>query len=110
MASVTPGDRFEIRLRPGYHDAATSLGDPLVYGGRHGKFEVTVSATFDDGRTWVRMGSRTLRRDQRADVTVRVPADALGHIGYRITGSDQDGNALDQWVLRATEVVAVEEE
>jgi subtilisin family serine protease len=100
LTNTTPRHPYTLTVRPGYRPARPLAG-PLPYPDDHGAFKVQLQVTYDDGATWVPAGTRTIDPGESGTFVVRPPQTSNGFVGYRITGNDEAGNALDQWVLRA---------
>jgi hypothetical protein len=92
LTNTTPSHPYAVTVRPGYAPP---------YQGSNGRFTVHLQVTYDDGATWVPVGARTVASGGNGVFVVRPAKVSNGYVGYRISGADQAGNGLDQWVLRA---------
>ncbi|HZX07372.1 S8 family serine peptidase [Kribbella sp.] len=92
LDNTAPSHPYAVTVRPGY---------VAPYQSSNGRFAVQLQVTYDDGATWLPAGSRTVAPGGSAVFTVHPAKVSNGYVGYRISGTDQSGNSLDQWVLRA---------
>lgn len=94
LDNVVAPHRHRVTLTPTY---------PTRHVGSHGRFAVDLWATYDDGATWVKVGSRSgIAKDSAVGLNVgATPATTNGYVGYRAVVTDAAGNRIDQTVLRA---------
>ncbi|HZX03587.1 S8 family serine peptidase [Kribbella sp.] len=101
LSNTTPRSPYLVTVRPTYQPAVIDASTVIPYPDKHGPFRVQLSVTYDDGAHWLPVGSRDVDPQQSTSFVVRPPAQSNGFVGYRISGADDAGNGLDQWVLRA---------
>jgi subtilisin family serine protease len=89
---VPAGKRYTVRVVPSYG----------MHTQPHGELTARLWATYDDGQTWIQVpGVRVVSAGEAATFSVRTPEQTNGFVGYRTVISDEDGNAIDQTVIRA---------
>jgi hypothetical protein len=98
LANVVDRDEYDVTVTPGYS---------VAYTGDHGPFRVELWATYDDGATWEKVGTRSyVRTDREATFEVEdTPRRTNGFVGFRAVATDRAGNRIDQTVIRAARTV-----
>jgi hypothetical protein len=68
-----------------------------------GGFTLTAWASYDDGQTWVALGSQPADKSGNAQFGLHTPSGAT-NVTLRVRATDSQGNSIDQTITRAWHV------
>jgi hypothetical protein len=66
-----------------------------------GGFGASLSVSYDDGVTWTKAGTDKAGAGSPLEFRVPAPRTSDGYVSYRVTVTDDNGNTIDQTVIKA---------